>query len=150
MTERDGAIRISIRSNPEHLPVVRGAVEQLCRVIGFGDECGAMAVSAVDEALANIITHAYDGAGDRPIEVTLRPLGGEDERAGLEVEVADEGRVVEAEAIHGRDLNDVRPGGLGTHIMGCCMDVVEYTHPAAGGTRLRMVKYLADADGAPE
>ncbi len=148
-------VRMSIQSSPAHLPVVRGAVEQMCRVLGFDELDSGRAAAAVDEALANVIEHAYGSRPDEPIEVVLVPLGDDRGCVGLGVELCDRGRVVDAEGICGRDLQDIRPGGLGTHIMGCCMDVVEYTHPPAGGTRLRMVKYLpgrggGEDDGAAE
>lgn len=135
-------IRMSIQSSPAHLPVVRGAVRQMCLLLGFDESGAGKAVAAVDEALANVIAHAYDGRPGQPIEVTLAPVGGGGGRTGLEVQLYDQGRVAASGEIRGRDLEDIRPGGLGTHIMGCCMDVVEFNHPAAGGTRLRMVKYL--------
>ena len=43
-----------------------------------------------------------------------------------------------------RDLDDVRPGGLGTHFMAEVMDRVEFlTPPEGGGNLLRMVKRIA-------
>lgn len=137
-------IRIHIESDPAHLPVVRGAVEHMCQLIGFDASAATEAVSAVDEALANIIAHAYQGQGGHSIEIELACLADDAGGCGLEVILTDRGRVVAAESIHGRDLADVRPGGLGTHIMECCVDAVEYTHPPEGGTRLRMLKYLTE------
>ena len=96
----------------------------------------------MDEALANIIKHAYQGQTDRPIEIDLSYLSDGECCCGLDVVLTDHGRVVPIEDIHSRDLADIRPGGLGTHIMDCCVDAVEYTHPAGGGTQLRLRKHL--------
>jgi anti-sigma regulatory factor (Ser/Thr protein kinase) len=136
------AITLSIVSCPAHLPVVRAAVQKYCELIGFEDKCTDGIVMAVDEALANVIEHAYQNQSGKPIEVSIRALSHQGRQTGLEVELADLGQVVPPEAIHGRELGDIRPGGLGTHIMSTCLDTIEYSHPPQGGTHLRMVKYL--------
>lgn len=137
-----GPIKISLMSCPSMLPVIRPAVDKLCRMVGFDEICAGGIVLAVDEALANIIEHAYDGRTDQPIEVTLAPLMAAGVAAGLKVDLRDFGRVVDPKVIRSRPLEDVRPGGLGVHIMRQCMDEVEYIHPQEGGTLLRMVKRL--------
>ncbi|NLF32768.1 MAG: ATP-binding protein [Planctomycetes bacterium] len=140
-------IHMRIDSTAAHLPVVRGAVRELCLVIGFNAHACGEAVAGVDEALANILQHAYGGRPGRPIEITLRALDGLDGPAGVEVVLRDRGRARDIACIQGRPLEDIRPGGLGTHIIDCCMDVVEYTHPADGGTCLRLCKFLGGAAG---
>ena len=135
-------VKISIVSSPSILPVIRPAVDKLCRLVGFDETCAGGIVLAVDEALANIIEHAYDGRQDQPIEVTLTPRMTAGVATGLEVGLRDFGRVVDPCVIRGRPLEDVRPGGLGVHIMRSCMDEVEYIHPQEGGTLLRMGKRL--------
>ena len=146
--ESERPIKISISSVPAHLPVVRAAVEQVCLLVGFDSHGANDAVLAVDEALANVIQHAYEGRDDGPIDVTLKALRQRSDQAGLEVVVTDRGRAVSPEEIRGRDLENVRPGGLGTHIMGSCMDCVQYSQRSGGGARLRMVKYLPGRDPA--
>jgi len=59
-------LRIELRSNPEMLCVVRNALGQLAATLGFSEpECHAV-VLAVDEALTNIIRHAYLGDAEQP------------------------------------------------------------------------------------
>ena len=144
MTETDfptAPVKLSILSTPDHLPVVRAALERLCALIGFDEASVGDVVLAVDEALTNVIRHAYDGRADRPIEVTLRPLSpGESPR--LEIRLRDWGRQTDLARIKSRDLDEIRPGGLGVHIMKRCMDSVRYDHVPDGGTLLTMVKAL--------
>src|SRR5258708_3267110 len=67
-------LRMELRSNPEMLCVVRNALGQLAATLGFSEpECNAV-VLAVDEALTNIIRHAYLGAAERPFEASSRPI----------------------------------------------------------------------------
>lgn len=133
-------IRLSIASTPAHLPVVRAALECLCELIGFREQARGQIVLAADEALSNVIQHAYHGALDRPIEIALSRIGGEG--GGLQIEVHHWGEPAEPGEIRPRNLDEVRPGGLGLHIMSNCMDRVEYVPAPAGGTCLRMVKML--------
>lgn len=134
-------IRICIRSVPAHLPVVRAAVEKACEAVGFDDRETARIVLSVDEALANIIRHAYEYADDKPIEMELSVLGREAPE-GIEICLRDYGHRVDPSVIKPRDLDDFRPGGLGVHIIKECMDTVTYERPPDGGTLLRMVRRL--------
>jgi anti-sigma regulatory factor (Ser/Thr protein kinase) len=144
------AVQLTIRSTPAHLTIVRAALEKMCEAVGFDSEATGRTVLAVDEALANIIRHAYKGEGGKPIEIELSPLpaaGG----AGLRVRIRDYGQHVDPSRMRSRELGDVRPGGLGVHIMTHCMDAVEYAPAEGGGTILTMTKRLrATAEAAKE
>jgi anti-sigma regulatory factor (Ser/Thr protein kinase) len=136
-------------SDPEILCVVRSAVMRLTEEMGFStEECRGL-TRAVDEALANIIRHAYDGRQDQPIEVLCRRLQnrtGSKQRAGLEIVLVDHGAAPDRKKLCGRSLDDVRPGGLGMHFIEDAVDVMEYTSHAREN-RLRLVKYLPNAEG---
>ncbi len=135
----DRAVKLDILSTAGHLPIVRAATEKACEMVGFDSESTGKIVLSVDEALTNIIKHAYQGSDDQPIEIELTPFDRDDKR-GLRICVRDYGVVADPSEIKSRDLEDVRPGGLGVHIMNECMDHVEY-HPAPdGGTLLTMTK----------
>jgi len=134
-------IRVSISSTPAHLPIVRALVERLTEQLGFEEQVAHKITLAVDEALSNVIKHAYHGREDQPIEITfhrVREGGGE----ALGIELRDWGTPVARNEIRSRDLDDVRPGGLGVHIITSIMDEVKYIPSPGGGTRLRMTKAL--------
>ncbi len=133
-------VRIEIFSTSAHLPIVRGAVEKTCELLGFDDETAGSIVLSVDEALTNVIRHAYDGADDRRIEVELASTAGGD---GLRITVRDDGTYVDPAQMRPRDLKDVRPGGLGVHIIRECMDDVSYARRDNGGTELTMTRRLS-------
>jgi len=137
------AVELNIKSNSRSLPVVRGAVERMATMEGFSEEDAHGLILAIDEALANVIQHGYHGQEDRPIAITLMPVTSEAGLLGIAVEVRDEGRQVEPATICGRPLDEVRPGGLGVHIIQSVMDEYEYSCPPEGGMLLRMVKYVA-------
>jgi len=139
-------VRIIIASSPAYLPVVRGAVEKMCQLLGFDDEGAGGVVLSVDEALTNIIKHAYNGAEDKPIDIDLAPLT-EGAAGGIRISLRDYGPSVDPEKIRSRDLDDVRPGGLGVHIMCECMDKLEYRRAEGGGTVLTMMKKAPERKG---
>lgn len=145
-----GAVELHITSNAKSLPVVRSAAERMAEMEGF---CGAEAhalVLAIDEALANVIKHGYRGQPDQPITITLTPVRSPDGRCGISVLVRDQGRQVDPATIRGRDLSDVRPGGLGVNIIRSVMDEYEYSCPPDGGMLLRMVKYAGGKADGPD
>jgi anti-sigma regulatory factor (Ser/Thr protein kinase) len=130
-------LKFELPSDPELLCAVRGAVMQLGTLGGFSEEDCRGVTLAVDEALTNIIRHAYDGKHDQPIWIECCR---EDDR--LEFRLIDRGRAVRPEQLKGRPLDDVRPGGLGIHLIQGIMDEVEYTR-VGDRNSLRLVKYLA-------
>ena len=147
MNRKGWLLRLELPSNPEILCVVRSAVMRLTEEMGFpAEECRGL-TRAVDEALANIIRHAYDGRAGQPIEVLCRRLqnrSGNKQRAGLEIVLIDHGAAADRKKLCGRSLDDVRPGGLGVHFIEDAVDVMQYTSYAQRN-QLRLVKYLPNA-----
>jgi len=137
-------LTLQLTSDPNLLCAVRGAVERLTEAFGFsGAECRAV-TRAVDEALTNIIRHAYSGAPDRPIELAFRsvvPPAGKASGEGLEITMSDHGPAINPEKMCGRELSDIKPGGLGLHFIRQSMDVVEFQR-ANDTNYLRLVKYV--------
>ena len=141
----DLLLRLHLESNPEALCLVRATVERATEVVHFSEDDSRAVVRSVDEALANVIRHAYKDRRGLPIEVTCRRLwdGRDAERPrGLEIVLVDSGMAVDPKKLKGRPLEEVRPGGLGIHFMKQSMDVVEFRRKK-GKNFLRMVKYLA-------
>ena len=126
------------------LCVVRNALGQLAAMLGFSEaECRAV-VLAVDEALTNIIRHAYLGDAERPIEASFRRIHVSRDgqaRDALEIVLEDRGLTANSKKMCGRALEDVRPGGLGLHFIRECMDTVEFNR-RNGRNQLRLVKIL--------
>ncbi len=143
---RQGSLlfRMELPSNPEMLCVVRNALGELAAKLGFSEaECRAV-VLAVDEALTNIIRHAYLGDPEQSIEASFHKIhlsrDGKSEDA-LEIVLKDSGVTANPEKMCGRALEDVKPGGLGLHFIRQSMDTVEFTR-SNGRNQLRLVKIL--------
>ena len=132
---------VRIPSSPSALPTVREAVCAVAGEVGFDEDGIARMVLAIDEAITNVIKHAYEGRRDQVVEVCLTRVA-EKGLEGIQFDIRDFGKQVDPETICGRDLTDVRPGGLGVHIIRSVMDRVVYTPAEGGGMRLRMIKLL--------
>ena len=126
------------------LCVVRHALGQLAEVLGFSSaECRAV-VLAVDEALTNIIRHAYSGEEEHPIQATFRRVAlsrDGKQRKALEIVLEDRGKKIDPAKLCGRPLEEVRPGGLGLHFIKESMDAVEFRRKL-GKNQLRMIKLI--------
>ncbi len=134
-------VEMKVPSVTGSLPLVRAVAEKMSASHGAGDEDVLAIGLAIDEALANVIKHGYGGAPDQPIEVSLE-VDCEEGGPRLTVMIRDFGRQVDPATIRGRDLDDVRPGGLGVHIIRSVMDHVEYSCPEYGGMTVTMVKRI--------
>jgi len=138
-------LKLELQSNPEALCLVRAAVERAAEVMHFRDAETRAIVRSVDEALANVMRHAYGGRPGLPIEMSCYklPIGGQSAaQGGIEILLADQGVPVKPETLKGRPLDEIRPGGLGLHFIRQSMDEVEFSRKK-GKNLLRMVKYLS-------
>jgi serine/threonine-protein kinase RsbW len=132
---------LALYSNREWLSAVRGAVERLTKTLGFPEmRCRSM-TRAVDEALANIVRHSYGNRLDQPFAMYFRRTHAQSEgevQQGLEILLCDLGPQVDASKLHGRPLEEVRPGRLGLYLIHQAMDTVEYSRKGPTN-RLRLV-----------
>ncbi len=128
-----------IRSDPSELASVRQRVRQQAQAVGFADDEIGRIMLAVDEALANVIRHGYGGRCEEPIDVRIEQVRAQGDEA-IRVTIRDFGRQIDPPVICGRCLEDVRPGGLGVHIMRAVMDEVTYAPAEGGGMQLVMKK----------
>ena len=145
-------LKLELRSHPTLLCVIRGALEPLVETLGFSEEYSRAIIRAVDEAVSNIMKHSYHGRLDQPIEVYCnrlqRRINGEIEK-GVEILLFDCGAAVDTTKLTARPLDEIRPGGLGLHIIRASMDTVQYKR-AGRLNRLRLVKYAGLSKGCCE
>ena len=117
------SMRVSfvMSSDPRNLPVVRAAIGQLAAMVGW-DETESRAITlAIDEALANIIRHAYHGRTDGRVELECHASGDE-----LQFRIQDSGDPPDPARICAREIGCDKAGGMGTHIIRDVMDTVSY------------------------
>jgi anti-sigma regulatory factor (Ser/Thr protein kinase) len=120
-------LKLVMPSDPRYLPVVRGAIAPLAAAMGW-DESDSRAITlALDEALANVIRHAYHNRADGCIELECL-----ESAEGLEFTLLDQGEAPDRSKICARAIACDLPGGLGTHIIKDVMDTVSYQATPSG------------------
>ena len=128
-------VTLTVPSHPKYLYVVRSALYPVVIEAGFSKKEARKIILAVDEACSNIIKHAYEGDHTKTITVTVS-----DDAERFIVRLRDYGKKVDAATIVPRKLDDIRPGGLGTHLMGSVFDIVTYDTNREQGTLLTLEK----------
>jgi sigma-B regulation protein RsbU (phosphoserine phosphatase) len=141
MSRRAGAeklLALRIPARAERLREVRCAVERAVLAAGGTRENAQDVVIAVDEALQNVIRHAYCGECDEPIELEI-------ERDGdvIVLWLRDHAPAIDPARVKPRPLDEVRPGGLGVHFIRSVMDEASFLPgPGGRGNVLRMTKRI--------
>ncbi|HIJ37720.1 MAG TPA: SpoIIE family protein phosphatase [Rhodospirillaceae bacterium] len=126
------------KASPEGLCELRQRVEAAAGAAGCSAESAAEVVLAVDEAVQNILRHAYHGEGDVYLEIRVVA------EEGLEIQLIDFAAPVDVSQIGPRPIDKLRPGGLGTHFIRTIMDQVCFLPaPEGAGNLLRMTKALS-------
>jgi sigma-B regulation protein RsbU (phosphoserine phosphatase) len=125
-------------SDPENLRLVRRKVSELSFELGFDEDQRQRIVLAVDEAVANVIRHAYGGCCDGRVELSVWL-----DTDAVRFELRDYADPVDPNRIKPRDLSECRPGGLGINLIDSVMDRWQFRHPDDGaGNLLTMIKRL--------
>lgn len=143
-SSNDAHIRLEMVSQPRFVAGIRTLVGTVAQRLGFNEaDCGQISL-AVDEALCNVINHGYEREPTGRIWLNIWATEGD--AAGIRIQIEDCARQVEPESIKSRDLDDIRPGGLGVHIIKQVMDSATYEKREEGGMRLTLFKRLHDED----
>ena len=93
---------------------------------------------AVDEALSNIYRHGYNGSTDGRVHMTFSAKT--TPTATISIEIEDDAIQVDSDIIQSRDLQDIKPGGLGVHLIQTVMDTSTWVKRPEGGMKLTMSK----------
>lgn len=130
-----GIMTLTVPSHPKFLYVIRSALYPIIVDSGFAKKDARKIILAVDEACSNIIKYAYEGDSTKSITLVVTADAGR-----IAIQLKDIGKKVDPSKIAPRKLEDVRPGGLGTHFMGAVFDTVRYDTEQDHGTVLTLVK----------
>ncbi len=136
--DSDETLSYRFAARAENLQGARAAVREYLSARGVSEVVVNDIVLAIDEANQNIIRHAYGEHENGDIVLEMSMDDGE-----LAVAIRDFAPPIDPAAVAPRPLDDVRPGGLGTHFMRSIMDEVAYLRPADGnGNLLHMRKRI--------
>lgn len=125
-------------ANSEQLCSVRQFIRDVLQAQGCRGEFVDTTVLAVDEATCNIIRHGYCDTASGDIILQILRVDNT-----LTFRLIDYAPPVDTCKVKSRDLDDVRPGGLGVYLIQQIMDTMQFEEPPEGaGNMLVMTRKL--------
>jgi anti-sigma regulatory factor (Ser/Thr protein kinase) len=135
------AFRLTIPSQTRYLNLVTGLAKRASMVAGMDDSTSAKVSIAVDEAVTNVIMHAYHGEADHLVEIELRFSD-----VALEIHIWHSGQGLKESQMVLPDPREYvkhpRKGGLGLLLMSRFMDEVHFSR-RAGRNECCMIKRVS-------
>jgi serine/threonine-protein kinase RsbW len=132
------SFRLTIPSQTRYLNLVTGLAKRASLVAGMDDATAAKVSIAVDEAVTNVIIHAYHNEADHQVEIEVRFLS-----EALEVRIWNTGKGIRDDDVSLPDPREYvkhpRKGGLGLLLMSRFMDEIHFME-ADGRSECCMIK----------
>ena len=133
--------RLVITSDTKHLSAVRDFVSRMVRLSKLSHDEENKIILAVDEAVTNIIEHAYEDQLEGAIDIEI-----EVDDHQFQVKIIDTGKEFNPDEITDPDIMDhVKQGkkkGLGIFLMRQIMDEVRYAFKDGIKNEVVLVKYI--------
>lgn len=135
----ESLFEVRFSAKAERLCLIRALVKRTAEVAGCCPELSDKLVLAVNEACMNVIQHAYEE--NEQGEIVLEMLNN---HGKLLFRLVDYAKPIDLSSVKPRDLDDLRPGGLGTHFINEIMDECDMGHLEEGqGNYLEMIKKIS-------
>ena len=128
--------KLEFSSHTANLALMRNFVRKFLARHPFSEKERTLMVLGVDEACTNVIRHAYDLRDDQPMALSVETLA-----TCVRMRLRDYGAQAPANKMRGRNHSEVRPGGLGLHLIRNAFDKVDYILKPRG-TELVLTKNL--------
>jgi serine/threonine-protein kinase RsbW/sigma-B regulation protein RsbU (phosphoserine phosphatase) len=121
---------LSLKNDPAEIARLAPLVAAFCARHALAEATAAQLTLVLDEAITNIISYAYDDAGEHEISVRISLAPGT-----LIAELVDDGREFDPLQVAAPDLAaplvERAVGGLGVHLMRRLMDDIRYRREGA-------------------
>lgn len=126
------------KAEPSVLKKVRCHVSEIIRQMGFPEDETQKIILSLDEAISNVIRHAYRNDVEEDIELTIMR-----QNQILGLLLRDFAPEIDDSKIRPRDLQDTLPGKMGINFIDSVMDAWEFATPEDGhGNLLIMGKQI--------
>jgi anti-sigma regulatory factor (Ser/Thr protein kinase) len=128
--------KLEFTSHTANLALMRTFVRKFLERHPFSEKQRTLMVLGIDEACTNVIRYAYDSRDDQPIALSVETLN-----KCVRMRLRDYGTKTAPHTMRGRDDHQIRPGGLGLHLIRNAFDKVDYVLKPQG-TELVLTKNL--------
>lgn len=128
----DRAFGVTVPADSRYLKVIRAFFKPVMDE-RFGEEAGKL-ILALDESCSNVVKHRSGALDGGLIHVRLEVLADR-----IRFRIGDFCGTDDVDKIKPRDLEDVRPGGLGTHFVSEIMDKVGFEPESDRPGRMALV-----------
>lgn len=128
--------KLEFTSHTANLALMRDFVRRFLERHPFSEKQRMLMVLGIDEACTNVIRYAYDLRDDRPIALSVESMS-----TCVRMRLRDYGEQTPASKMRGRNHDQIRPGGLGLHLIRNAFDKVDYILKPRG-TELVLTKNL--------
>jgi len=137
--DEERILRVRVPGRADRLKIIRNSTEQAAKFYTSNDSWIFDLKMAVDEACQNVVRHAYgnrDDAGDIVVDFFRQ-------NDAVIVHIMDFAEAVDPAKFKPRDLSEVRPGGLGVHLIKSVTDEAGFQPPPPGvGNLFKLTKRL--------
>ncbi|HEO65711.1 MAG TPA: ATP-binding protein [Spirochaetes bacterium] len=142
MEDKSNILTLDITSKTESVTHVVQSLENFCLDLKIDQKVIDTLLIATDEAITNIVLHAYDGRNDGKIHVSFQ----KDEKEFI-IQFTDFGKSFKPLKIKKKTrlykVDRLRIGGYGLVLMDTLMDELKFKYDKTNkANTLRMIKYL--------
>lgn len=131
---------LTVTSEITYLRAIHAFAREFSREIGFSPHDQEMILLALEEAVTNVIEHAFESEG-QSFEIVFEPSAG-----GMKIIIRDKGLPYDPRFVPGYeapdDIDQMTPSGLGSFIMKKCVDEVFFCNLGKEGKELHLIKHL--------
>ncbi|MFC3193159.1 SpoIIE family protein phosphatase [Marinicella sediminis] len=129
----------TVKASACQLKHIRHQVMAVVEAVGFDEKCCQEIILSLDEAVTNIIRHAYKNVSDGEIELEIKK-----QNKTLVFYLRDFAPEVYDSSIRPRDLSNPLPGQMGINFIDSVMDSWEFATPKDGYGNLLIMKKEID------
>jgi anti-sigma regulatory factor (Ser/Thr protein kinase) len=137
-------LKATLPNEMAYLPIAMAIAREMAKKIGFDAPAISEIEVSVEEAVSNIMTHAYDVEENRAFDLVCERLPN-----GMKIVLREKGIPFDPNLVPrfqpGQDLAEASTAGIGTFLMSSLMDACEFRNLGPGGKETHLLKLLRGA-----
>jgi serine/threonine-protein kinase RsbW len=141
MKDRAESPILTVPNDLMYLPAIQAFVAEVAEKSGFGSSDTTMLLVALEEAVVNVVRHAFEAGEKATYQVIV-----ERTVAGLKIIIKDQGLPYSPNLVPrfevAADLESTPESGLGSHLMTRAVDEISFHNLGREGKELHLVKHL--------